>query len=336
MTRFILAVLLIFTGVISQDKAVQIPKKDFLSYSWALYVNRNPGHFKKSSKEDAVSQSKTYFTKGLDLSKKKKYREAKTAFEDALELSANGEYYYEYGNTLSNIPDLQASIEAYKIAEKLGYKRPELVLYNIACSYSRMNKAEEGYKYLALAVDRGYNAFKYIQKDPDMANLRKREDWQEKIESLVPKSVKFQEKDFVGALEVPTPRMPSEYFLCSNGTILEKAICEKGFFRGKWRLENGDVKVSWEEDCREQGTGKILSAAGACEEYEKYVFKSCKKPDKEMLEYNTVLDKAAVYYMKGILKSSEPDMIPTLKANAKEPRLCDPSFKPKNSKELLW
>ena len=336
MIKYIIFILFIFTGIVSDDKTVQIPKKDFLSYSWALYVSRNPGHFRKSSKEEAVSQSKTYFTKAVELSKKKKYKEAKASYEEALELFANGEYYYEYGNTLSNIPDLKGSVEAYKIAEKLSYKRPELVLFNIACSYSRMNKAEEGYKYLALAVDRGYNAFKYIQKDPDMENLRKRSDWEERIQELVPKSVKFKEKDFVGALEVPTPRMPSEYFLCSNGTIIEKAICEKGFYRGKWRLENGDIKVVWEDDCREQGVGKIISAAGACEEYEKYVFKSCKKPDKDVLEYNTVLEKSVVYYMKGILKSPEPDMVPKLKANAKEPKACDPSFKPKNSKELSF
>ncbi|HNF13076.1 MAG TPA: hypothetical protein PK453_05360 [Leptospiraceae bacterium] len=336
MIKYIIFILFIFTGIVSDDKTVQIPKKDFLSYSWALYVSRNPGHFRKSSKEEAVSQSKTYFTKAVELSKKKKYKEAKASYEEALELFANGEYYYEYGNTLSNIPDLKGSVEAYKIAEKLSYKRPELVLYNIACSYSRMNKAEDGYKYLALAVDRGYNAFKYIQKDPDMENLRKRSDWEERIQELVPKSVKFKEKDFVGALEVPGPRSPDEYFLCSNGTVLEKSICEKGFYRGKWKLENGDINVSWEDDCREVGVGKIVSDLD-CRVYEKYVFKACKKPDSDRSEKTSILGKTDIYYMKGILKSSEEGYgSPVLKSNVKEPKVCDPDFKPKNSKELSW
>ncbi|MCB1179136.1 MAG: hypothetical protein KDK36_16240 [Leptospiraceae bacterium] len=316
-------------------KKIVVPDKDPLSYSWAIYSKSHPGKYKKVSKDKAIQMAKKFNSQGLKLKKKKQDAKAVELFEKAIEYYSYSELYYNYGNSLSNIPRLEDSIKAYKIAEKLNYRRPELVQYNIACAYSRMNNIEKAYHYLALAIDRGYNAFKYIQKDPDMANLRKRPEWEEKIQSLIPKSVKFEKKDFVGKVVYPTPRIPIDYFLCSTGVIIEYSVCEKGYFKGKWNYEKGDIVVKWELDCREEPDGKMIMASGACEEYEKYKFTSCKKPDKDSSKKFPLITNSDIIYMKGIMKPDPNyEYFPSLKKGAKEPKACDPKFIPKSTKDL--
>ncbi|MDX1961022.1 MAG: hypothetical protein SFU98_20805 [Leptospiraceae bacterium] len=321
-----------FIALSAEDKT---PPKDFLSYAFAYYTFKNPGKHKSVSREEAIAKSKSLNSKGEDLNKKKKYSEAMKLFEEAIEYHATGEVYYNYGNTLSNVPNLKESIDAYKIADKLGgYKRPELIQYNIACSYSRMDKVEEAYKHLAFAVDRGYNAFKYIQKDSDMENLRKRQDWEERINALIPKSVKFTEKDFIGTIEIPTPRTSINYFLCKSGIVIMDATCEKGFYRGKWSYKNSDLIVKWNEECRSEGVGnKMMSAE--CDLYEKYKFNGCKKVDAEMEQHTLITDKTMIHYMKGVLKNVDNlEMVPIYKKSVNEPKACDPNFIPKKMSDL--
>jgi tetratricopeptide (TPR) repeat protein len=47
-----------------------------------------------------------------------------------------------------------------------------MVLYNLACSYSLIGKIDEALKAMKQAIDCGYNAFAYIEQDPDLHNLR--------------------------------------------------------------------------------------------------------------------------------------------------------------------
>ncbi len=314
---------------------VPIPERNPLSYSWTIYTKNYPGKYKNLTREEAIQKSQSLNRRGLELKKKKKDTEAIKLYEEAIDHYAFGELLYNYGNSLSNIPRLEDSIEAYKIAEKLGFKSPELIQYNIACSYSRLNKVEKAYQYLALAVDRGYNAFKFIQKDPDMANLRKQPEWEEKIQSLVPKSVKLSKKDFYGKLVYPTPRLPIDYFLCSTGVIIQYSMCEKGFFRGKWSYENGEIFATYEEDCREVPKGKMVMASGACEQYERYKYEGCKKADSDFGKKEVLIGKSDLIYMKGIMKpESDYEYVPQLTPSSKEPKACNPQFIPKTSAEL--
>ena len=48
-----------------------------------------------------------------------------------------------------------------------------MVLYNLACSYSLTKQMEPAAAALSQAIDRGYNDFKWLLKDPDLQNLRK-------------------------------------------------------------------------------------------------------------------------------------------------------------------
>ena len=54
---------------------------------------------------------------------------------------------------------------------KLCPKNP-LVYYNLACSYSIMNRLDEAFAALKRALKLGYNDAQWLNKDPDLKNLR--------------------------------------------------------------------------------------------------------------------------------------------------------------------
>lgn len=138
-------------------KKEEIPSKDYLSIPW---VNFQLNQLKSdSTKYTLQRQAKELDEQGFALYKKKKDKEAVTLYEKSIDSYPLGETYYNYGNSLSNIDRLEDSIKAYKIARYLNAPKPEFVLYNIACSYSRLNQVEMSYKYLTKAVDNGYKAF---------------------------------------------------------------------------------------------------------------------------------------------------------------------------------
>ena len=61
------------------------------------------------------------------------------------------------------------------VDEKLVRLRPKdpLVLYNLACSYSLLNKINKAFKAMKDAFSCGYDDFDYLKNDGDLANLLK-------------------------------------------------------------------------------------------------------------------------------------------------------------------
>ena len=64
------------------------------------------------------------------------------------------------------------SLKVDKRLSRLEPRNP-LVFYNLACSYCLLKKMEEGVTALVKAVANGFNDFKWLLKDPDLAPLRK-------------------------------------------------------------------------------------------------------------------------------------------------------------------
>jgi tetratricopeptide (TPR) repeat protein len=64
--------------------------------------------------------------------------------------------------------------EGMQIDETLSKLLPEdpTVLYNLACSYALTRRLEQAASTLTRALERGYNDFKWLLKDPDLQNLR--------------------------------------------------------------------------------------------------------------------------------------------------------------------
>ncbi|TVU41625.1 hypothetical protein EJB05_15160 [Eragrostis curvula] len=84
---------------------------------------------------------------GLRLSKEGKYEEALEKFE----------------SVLGSKPELsEASVASY----------------NVACCYSKLNRVQAGLSALEDALKAGYEDFKRIRTDPDLANLRKSEEFE--------------------------------------------------------------------------------------------------------------------------------------------------------------
>jgi hypothetical protein len=65
--------------------------------------------------------------------------------------------------------------EGLKVDERLASLCPRdpLVFYNLACSLSLSESYDQAFAALDRAVKLGYADFKWLTKDPDMANLRR-------------------------------------------------------------------------------------------------------------------------------------------------------------------
>ena len=59
------------------------------------------------------------------------------------------------------------------VDKKLAKMRPEdpTILYNLACSYSLVNKIDKAYNVMKLAIDCGYDDFGHLEHDHDLDNL---------------------------------------------------------------------------------------------------------------------------------------------------------------------
>ncbi len=65
--------------------------------------------------------------------------------------------------------------DGLKIDKRLARLCPDspLVFYNLACSYSMLGKLDEAFAALQKAIKLGYNDAAWMQKDPDLENLRR-------------------------------------------------------------------------------------------------------------------------------------------------------------------
>lgn len=59
-----------------------------------------------------------------------------------------------------------------------------LTWYNLACSYSLLNRVEEAVKALRRAFELGYSDLAYLKKDPDLANVRNSESFRQLVATL--------------------------------------------------------------------------------------------------------------------------------------------------------
>ncbi len=128
-----------------------------------------------------------FYSQALYFHQLKNDDEAVKKYEEAIKLGTGersemmiymAEIYYDYGNSLSNLKNrIGDSIIAYQKAIDNGFEKKDLAYYNIACSYSKTGKIKEAYGTLKSAVKNGYKNFNYMEKDPDLINLRNDPVW---------------------------------------------------------------------------------------------------------------------------------------------------------------
>lgn len=334
----------------SEPVKVEEPTKNYFSTQW---VNFWVAKLEYAPEQKArLAEAKKLNSKAFALYKSKKDKEAVELYEKSIDSYPLGETYYNYGNSLSNIDRLEDSILAYKIALHLNAPRPELVLYNTACSHSRLNQVEEAYSYLAKAIDRGYNAISYIEKDPDMANLRKDSRWESKIQELV-NSKQYNNEDLAGQLKISyRPRGGDEFILCSSGVAITPidpfsgiggACGDRSAFEntqymykiGRWKLTNGDLEITFEKECSpdiiqsSRGDASTMGCQGLAGTPK---FKKCSDSiSSGNSDVTFSKDKVSTILAND---SKDMDTVYELNKNYSEPKQCDPNFIPKTLDDL--
>lgn len=121
-------------------------------------------------------ESNQQFLKALDEFKNKKNLSAAVnGFLASIITYPSSKAYYELGNVYMEQKNYQQALDAYTMAEKLGYEPFSKVLFNVACVHSRLKNYPMAADYLQYAIQSGYSNIDNIEKDDDLKNLREEE-----------------------------------------------------------------------------------------------------------------------------------------------------------------
>ena len=124
---------------------------------------------------------------GMKLYKQKEYREAEEAFRRALTLPGTGPVRFRKAKVAPAGPSAGFEARESSQAEILA------VHYNRACCFAQMGEVDDGLECLKLAIENGFDDFKYLRGDKDVALLREDQRFERLME-------KYEPKGFVGAL----------------------------------------------------------------------------------------------------------------------------------------
>ncbi len=97
---------------------------------------------------------------------------------------------------LINLGDLYTKRGLYRqgleIDLRLSALRPNdpIVLYNLACSYSLLADLHKAFEVIQVAIAKGYQDFRYLAQDEDLANLRQFPPFVDLVAQLKPKQRK--------------------------------------------------------------------------------------------------------------------------------------------------
>ncbi|HEV2911884.1 MAG TPA: tetratricopeptide repeat protein [Pyrinomonadaceae bacterium] len=106
------------------------------------------------------------------LFKSQKWADVARAYEGITKVeSTNGRAWYRLGVALHNLGRYAQAVEAYQKAMAIN-KNNLLAMYNLACSYARMNDKDKAFEWLNKAYTAGYPQFEALKTDPDLASLR--------------------------------------------------------------------------------------------------------------------------------------------------------------------
>lgn len=177
------------------------PAYNPLSPEWARCIGTAPAAGTNSAAFRArLAAFRRHHAAGFALYRQKRDAAALPEYEAALRHWADGVLYYDYANSLSNIPRLADSIRAYRIALALGHPHKELVHFNLACAASRLHDRRQAYEALQAAIRTGYADMGNIDSDGDLSFLRRGPEWRQQRATLhrLRDSVRFGNTAFRG------------------------------------------------------------------------------------------------------------------------------------------
>ncbi|MNJ86143.1 Tetratricopeptide repeat protein [compost metagenome] len=152
----------------TESKRIKLSTADlFDGEKVRLFLFQNP---------EVNPESNKLFLNALDEFKNKKNLQAASeGFKASITEYPNSKSYYELGNVYMEMKNYQGALDAYSLAEKLGYEPFSKVMFNVACAYSQLKNFPMSADYLQFAIQAGYVNIDNIEKDTDLANLREKE-----------------------------------------------------------------------------------------------------------------------------------------------------------------
>lgn len=106
-----------------------------------------------------------------ELFKQQKWEEAAKIFEEVTEEEPNnGRAWYFLAMSLHSIGKYEEAVKAFQ--RNISIAGSPASMYNIACSYSRLNQKDEAFKWLEKAIANGFAQFINLDTDKDLENIR--------------------------------------------------------------------------------------------------------------------------------------------------------------------
>lgn len=121
--------------------------------------------FAQQNSTSPVAQEADAYFKKQDWANAVKAYQAVTAQQPA-----NGQAWSQLGLSFHQLGKYGEAIEAYRKAEEMGHNA--IVMYNLACAYSKMNRKDEAFEWLGKSLDAKFPQPGLIAADADLANLR--------------------------------------------------------------------------------------------------------------------------------------------------------------------
>lgn len=130
-----------------------------------------------------IKEANKLYLNGVDAFKNKKNLDSADYYlRQSILKEPSGKAYYELGNVYMDRKQYDKALSAYDLAENLDYQPFSKILYNKSCLYSLQKDVKLSGKYLEYALQAGYNNLDYIDKDEDLAELRKSELFDQAVE----------------------------------------------------------------------------------------------------------------------------------------------------------
>lgn len=124
-----------------------------------------------------------------------KWREAAQRFEQyarAHPQKARAWFNYAFASLAGDRPE--AAEEGFKKALDLNYRKPT-TMYNLACTYSRLDQKDAAFDWLFKALDAGFDASGTLRGDEDLDNLRGDPRFRKALEIARAKDARYHDDD---------------------------------------------------------------------------------------------------------------------------------------------
>ncbi len=106
----------------------------------------------------------------------------------------------DFFDAMALLADLYTKVGRYEdglvLDEKMYQIDPEnpIILYNLACSYSLVNKVDLSFRTIKKAIKCGYEDFDHLDADKDLRNLKKDQRFQKYYSALTSKRNRVNEQ----------------------------------------------------------------------------------------------------------------------------------------------